>query len=49
MLRSSERRNSNRESRAAEYELHWSEWLLISFAFLALGSMILHTLLNSGM
>lgn len=36
------------ESSAAECKLHWSDWLLISFAFLALGSMILHTILHSG-
>jgi hypothetical protein len=34
---------------SAEFKLHWSEWLLISFAFLVLGSMILHTVVYSGL
>jgi hypothetical protein len=48
MLKPNESINGTQTS-AIECKLHWSEWLLIAFAFLALGSMILHTVVSSGM
>ncbi len=36
-------------ARTDELHLHWSEWLLVSFAFVVLCSMILHTIFYSGM
>jgi hypothetical protein len=48
MLGSNEARNRT-EAGSTECKLHWSEWLLISFAFLVIGSMILHTIVYSGM
>ena len=47
MMLSSDNTRRRTEAASADCKLHWSEWLLISFAFLVLGSMILHTIAYS--
>jgi len=48
MMLSSNETRARAEILSPECKLHWSEWFLIGFAFLAIGSMILHTI-ASGM